>query len=417
MDIQREGAARKRLIRRIAFGVVGLVAVTAVTWGVSRLKPAAPEVERATVWMDTVKRGPMVREVSGLGSLVPEQILWIPATAGGRVERINVLPGAVVKADTVLVVLSNPELELTALDAEYAVKAAEASLKDQEMTFESLRLSQEVEVARTRSAARLAQLSAELAKARNKVGLNIELELQASLVNAADSADRQRLAEKQLQIQAASNTTQMAVRRADLDRLRAVAELKRTQIASLRVKPGTHGVLQEIALQVGQTVGTGSILAKVVQPEKLKAELRISETQAKDIQIGQKVRVDTRNGVIPGTVSRIDPSVREGTVTVDVRLEGELPQGARPDLSVDGTIELEHLENVIYVGRPATGQPNSTISLFKLEPGDKGASRVAVKLGRSSVSSIEVLDGLHPGDKVILSDMSQWDAQDRIRLN
>jgi len=417
MDIQREGAGRRRLIRNVAIGVLVAAVVVAITIVVSRLKPAAPPVERATVWTDTVKRGPMVREVSGLGSLVPEQILWIPAIMGGRVERINVLPGALVKAETVLLVLNNPELQLSALGAEYDVKSAEANLKNLEVQLESQRLSQQSALATVQSSYQQAHMQAAQNTALNKAGLLVDLQLQLSLSNEADWANRKKIEEQRMAIQSESIAAQIAVQRGLLDQLRAVAALKREQVASLRVRAGAEGVLQEVPVQVGQTAGAGTILAKVVQPQKLKAELKISETQAKDVQIGQKVKVDTRNGVIPGSVSRIDPSVREGTVTVDVRLEGALPPGARPDLSVDGTIELEHLDNVVYVGRPATGQPNSTISLFRLGPDGREASRVAVKLGRSSVSVIEVVEGLRPGDKVILSDMSQWDAQERVRLN
>jgi HlyD family secretion protein len=417
MDIAREGAARRRLIRNVVIGVVVVAVVVAISVVVSRLKPAAPTVERATVWTDTVKRGPMVREVSGLGSLVPEQILWIPAIIGGRVERVNVLPGALVKADTVLLVLNNPELQLSALGAEYDVKSAEANLKDLEVQLESDRLTRQSTLSTVQFAYQQAQLRAAQDTALNKAGLLVDLNLKLSLSNEADLANRKKIEEQRMAIQSDSIAAKMAVQRGLLDQLRAVAALKREQIASLHVKADASGVLQEVPVQVGQTVGAGTILAKVVQPQKLKAELKISETQAKDVQIGQKVKVDTRNGVIPGSVSRIDPSVREGTVTVDVKLEGALPQGARPDLSVDGTIELEHLDNVVYVGRPATGQPNSTISLFRLGPDGREASRVAVKLGRSSVSTIEVVEGLLPGDKVILSDMSQWDAQERVRLN
>jgi HlyD family secretion protein len=417
MDIAREGAARRRLIRNVVIGVVVAAVVVAISIVVSRLKPAAPTVERATVWTDTVKRGPMIREVSGLGSLVPEQILWIPATMGGRVERINVLPGALVKADTVLVVLNNPELQLSALGAEYDVKSAEANLKDLEVQLESQRLSQQSALASVQSSFQQAKMRAAQDTALNRAKLLTDLNLSVSLSNEADLANRTKIEEQRMAIQSDSIAARMAVQRGQLDQTRAVAALKREQVASLRVCAGVEGVLQEVPLTVGQTVGAGTILAKVVQPHRLKAELKISETQAKDVQIGQKVKVDTRNGVIAGTVSRIDPSVREGTVTVDVKLEGALPQGARPDLSVDGTIELEHLDNVVYVGRPATGQPNSTISLFRLGPDGREATRVAVKLGRSSVSTIEVVEGLRPGDKVILSDMSQWDAQERVRLN
>jgi len=336
---------------------------------------------------------------------------------GGRVERINELPGAVVKADSVILVLNNPELQLSALGAEFDVKSAEANLKDLEVQLESQRLSQESTLASVQSSYQQAKMRAAQDTALNRAKLLTDLNLNISLSNEADLANRKKIEEQRMAIQSDSIAARMAVQRGLLDQTRAVAALKREQVASLRVCAGADGVLQEVPLQVGQTVGAGTILAKVVQPQKLKAELKISETQAKDVQIGQKVKVDTRNGVIAGSVSRIDPSVREGTVTVDVKLEGALPPGARPDLSVDGTIELEHLDNVVYVGRPATGQPNSTISLFRLGPDGREASRVAVKLGRSSVSTIEVVEGLLPGDKVILSDMSQWEAQERVRLN
>jgi HlyD family secretion protein len=416
MDVPREGAARKKLIRRLAVGGFTLAVISLGTVWLSRIKPAAPDVERATVWLDTVKQGPMVREVRGLGSLVPEQILWIPATTDGRVEKLLVLPGAVVKANTALAVLTNPELELDKLDAEYAVKAAEARHKDLEVQLESQRVAQQADLAKIQSDYRQARLRSDRDNRLAEAGLMIELDRQISLAAAEQLENRQKVEKQRLDMATRSVDAQLAVQSAEIDRLRALAEMKRSQVAALRVLAGADGVLQEVPVQVGQRVGAGTILAKVVQPEKLKAELKIPETQAKDVQIGQKVSVDTRNGVIPGRVSRIDPSVRDGTVTVDVKLEGVLPAGARPDLSVDGTIELEHLENVIYVGRPATGQPAGTISLFRLGADGKEASRMSVKLGRASVSTIEVVEGLRPGDQVILSDMSQWDSYDRIRL-
>jgi len=417
MDVPRKGTARKRLIRRITFGSIVLAAIPLITVGLSRLKPAAPKVERSTVWTDTVKRGPMVREVRGLGTLVPEEILWIPAITDGRVERILVRPGAGVKADTILLVLKNPELEQAALDAEYQVKAAEARYKDLGVQLESQRLTQQAEVAKIASEYHQAELKADRDKALAKEGLLPDLDLKISVNTAEELSSRHRIEEKRLLIQSDSVEAQLAVQRAEIDKLQALAELKRSQIDALRVRAGAGGVLQELPVQVGQQVTAGFILAKVVQPERLKAELKIPETQAKDVQIGQKALVDTRNGVIPARVSRIDPAVRDGTVTVDAKLEGELPQGARPDLSVDGTIELEHLDDVVYVGRPAFGQPNSTISLFKLDADGNGAIRVQVKLGRASVNTIEIQEGLRPGDQVVLSEMSAWDAYDRIRLN
>ncbi len=416
MDVLRPGVARKKLIRRLTVGAVALVAVLLVSLGLSRLKPSAPEVERATVWLDTVKRGPMVREVRGLGSLVPEQILWIPATTDGRVEKLLVLPGAVLKADTVLMVLNNPELELAALNSEYEVKGAEARYRDTEVQLESQRLTQEADLARIQSDYRQASLRADRDNKRADAGLMIELDRQISVAAAEQLDNRRQVETKRLQMAAESRQAQLAVLRADIDKMRALAAMKRSQVAALQVRAGADGVLQEVSVQVGQRVSAGTILAKVVQPERLKAELKIPETQAKDVQIGQKVRVDTRNGVISGSVSRIDPAVRGGTVTVDVGLEGSLPAGARPDLSVDGTIELEHLRDIVYVGRPASGQPEGTIGLFRLSPDGKEASRVTVRLGRASVSTVEVVEGLRPGDRVILSDMPRWDSFDRIRI-
>jgi len=416
MDVPREGAARKRLIKRIVLGGIALAVIAGVSLGLSRLKPAAPHVERSVVWMDTVKRGPMVREVRGLGSLVPEQILWIPAASDGRVEKTPMLAGAVVRADTVLVVLSNPELELAALDAEYAVKGAEARYKDLQLQMESQRLTQEADLVKLQSDYRQAKLRAERDNQLAAAGLMIDLDRQISVAAAEQLDNRQQVEKRRLDMSSRSIDAQLAVLRADIDKLRALAQLKRDQVAALQVRAGVAGVLQEVSVQVGQRVGPGFILAKVVQPERLKAELKIPETQAKDLQIGQQAVIDTRNGFIPGRVSRIDPSVREGNVTVDVRLEGALPQGARPDLSVDGTIELERLDDVVYVGRPAFGQPSSTLSLFRFDPESKEASRVSVKLGRASVSTIEVVEGLRTGDQVILSDMTQYDSVNRIRI-
>ena len=415
MDIPRRSASRNRLIRRLVTAVVVLAVIVLTTVGLSRLKPAAPSVERSTVWMDTVKRGPMLRQVRGLGTLVPQEILWIPAVNEGRVVRILVRPGARVTAETVLLVLSNPELELAALEAEYQVKAAEAQYQDLKVQLESQHLAQEAEVARLQSEYHQAKLRADRDELLTKEELLPEIDLKLSTTAAEELANRHRIEQKKLAIQARSVEAQLAVQRAEIDRLRALSELKRTQVEDLKVRAGASGVLQELELEVGQQVTAGTILAKVVQPSRLKAELKIAETQAKDIQIGQKAVIDTRNGVIPGAVSRIDPAVREGTVTVDVKLEGALPQGARPDLSVDGTIE--RLDDVLYVGRPAFGQPDSLVGLFRLGPERKEAIRTQVKLGRSSVNTIEIVEGLQVGDQVILSDMSNWDAYDRVRLH
>jgi HlyD family secretion protein len=411
------------MIRRIIYATVVLCAIPLITYGLSRLKPAAPPVERGSVWVDTVKRGPMLRQVRGLGTLVPEEVLWIPAQQGGRVERIFVRPGTVVTADTILIALSNPEVELAATNADWQVKAAEASLKDLRVKLESQRLDQEAAAARVASEYATAKLNAEVEAKLGAEGLTSEVRVKTTKAVADELSNRATIERKKADISAESIEAQIAAQQVNIERLRADVELKRKQLAMLTVRAGVHGVLQQLGatpqtpVEVGHQVTIGTILAKVAQPSKLKAELKIAETQAKDIMIGQIAQIDTRNGIIQGRVSRIDPAVQNGTVTVDVRLEGELPQGARPDLSVDGTVELERLDDVVYVGRPVFGQPHSTITLFRLEPDEREATRVQVKLGRSSVNTIEVVDGLKVGDQVILSDMTAQDAHDRIRLN
>ena len=417
MDIPRKEAARKKRIRQIVIGLVLLAAAAGVSWGLSRLKPAAPSVERATVWLDTVKRGPMLRQVRGLGTLVPEEILWIPATTDGRVEQQLALPGILVKPDTVLIVLSNPELQQATVDAEWKLRAAEAELANLKVKLESDRLTQEAAAATVESEANKSKLTADRDVELNKLGLEADLVAKTSVATAQDWANRTRIEKKRLEINPEAIKAQIAVQQAAVEQFRALWELKKSQVEALRVRAGVNGVLQQVPVEVGQRVAVGTNLARVVQPEKLKAELKIPETQAKDVAMGQKAEVDTRNGIIQGRVSRIDPAAKDGTVTVDVKLEGPLPQGARPDLSVDGTIEIEKLTDVLYVGRPTFGQPNSQVTLFKLDPDGKGATRTQVKLGRSSVNTIEILEGLRVGDQVVLSDMSAQDAYDRIRLN
>jgi HlyD family secretion protein len=412
------------MIRRITIGVIVAIAIPAITWGVMRLKPAAPTVERATVWVDSVKRGPMVRQVRGLGTLIPEDILWIAAQTDGRVEQIMVRAGsqAQVKPDTVILKLSNPELQLALSDAEWQVKAAEANLTDLRVKLEQTRLDQKSNAAKVQSEYVKAKLEADLEQKLGSNGLTSELKMKLTRATADELGNRYEIEKKRVEISGESMEAQMAAQQVQVAKLRAAWELKKDQVAQLYVRAGTVGVLQQLGanpltpIEVGQRVTTGTILAKVVQPWKLKAELKIAETQAKDITIGQIASIDTRNGVVPGKVSRIGPAVQNGTVTVDVRLEGELPQGARPDLSVDGTVELERLNDVLYVGRPVIGQPNSMVGLFKLDPQTKEANRTTVRLGRSSVNTIEVLDGLKVGDQVILSDMSAWDAHNRIEL-
>ena len=417
MDIQREGVARKKKIRRAIYAGAGLFAILLITLALSRLEPAAPSVKRATVWMDVVKRGSMLRQVRGPGTLVPVEIRWIAARTNGRVERILTLPGVIVEADTVLIEMSNPELEQTALDAEYQLRAAEASLEDLKVRLQSQLLNQRATAASVQAEFSQAKLQAEADQDLHNQGLIGDLTLKLSQVTADELVTRNELEQERLKIASDSVQAQLAAENARVEQVRALYTLRKNQVSALKVRAGIAGVLQQMPMEVGQEVTPGTTLAKVAQPEKLKAELRIAETQAKDIEIGQKASIDTRNGVIEGEVMRVDPAVLEGTVTVDVALVGELPKGARPDLSVDGTIEIERLENVLYVGRPAYGQANSTIGLFKLLEDGETAVRVQVRLGKSSVNTIELMEGLLEGDQVILSDTSAWDAYDRIRLN
>jgi len=417
LDIERLSQAKAKRTRRIIYIVTGLAAITLVTAGLSRLKPAAPGVDRATVWVDTVKRGPLVRQVRGTGTLVPEEVRWIPAGTEGRIERVLVQPGAIVMADTVLLEMSNPELELSARDAEWQVRGAEAELAKLKISLESQLLDQKAEAARVQADFHQARLQAEADEALAKDGLVSSLSLKVSRVRAQELSTRQELEQKRLEIAADSAEAELAVQRSRLEQVRALAALRRSQLEALRVRPGVEGVLQQLPVEVGQRVSAGVTLAKVVQPGRLKAELRIAETQAKDILIGQPATIDTRNGIVAGRVSRIDPAVENGTVTVDVQLTEALPKGARPDLSVDGAIELERLADVLYVGRPAYGQENSLVGLFRIESDGAEASRVQVRLGRSSVNTIEIVEGLAAGDQVVLSDVSAWDAFDRIRLN
>jgi HlyD family secretion protein len=417
MDIPREGLARKRQIRRVLYSLGGLVAILLISLGLSRLKPAAPSVERTTLWPGIVRRGGMLRQVHGLGTLVPEDIRWIPAASEGRIERILGLPGKIVKADTILLELSNPEMELATLNAEWQVKAAEAEYTDLRVKLESERLDQQAATAKVQAEYHQAKLRADRNELLAKDGLFPEVDLKLSQVMAEELANRYGLEQKRLDISSESIEAQLAVQRTQVEQLRAQYQLKKEQLNALKVRAGVDGVLQQLPVQVGQRVTPGTNLARVADPRRLKAEIKIPETQAKDILIGQPATVDTRNGIIPGRVIRIDPASQNGTVTVEVAIEGELPNGARPDLCVDGTVELEHLNNVLYVDRPAFGQEKSTITLFRLVDEGKGAVRVQVKLGRSSVNTIEILEGLKVGDQVILSDMSAWDAYDRIRLN
>lgn len=413
MDIPRQKKPNRR--RPIYIGV-GIGAVVLVTVALTRLEPAAPTVDRATIWVDTVRHGQMLRQVRGPGNLVPEQIRYITTLTPGRVERILARPGTEVTHDAVLMELSNPDVHIQALQAEQQLTAAEAQLVKLRMDLENQRLSQEAVVATVRSEYEEAQRQLKTHEALAAKGLGAPMELNAARDRALELATRLEIEQKRLDLLAGSIDAQLDVQRQQVRRLRAIAEFQRDQVASMTVRAGADGVLKELSLEVGQWVMPGMNLAVVVQPGRLKGVLRIPETQAKDVVLGLPATIDTRNGLVSGRVMRIDPAVQNGTVAVDIELEGQLPPGARPDLSVDGTIEVERLDEILYVGRPAYGQAESTVGLFKLEADGKTAVRIPVRLGRSSVNTIEIVDGLQEGDVVILSDMSQWDAHDRVRL-
>ena len=417
VDIARKPKTRQRLILRIFYTVIILSAICGISWYVSQLEPADPSVDRATVWIDTVKHGPMLRQVRGLGKLVPEEIRWVTSETNGRVEKKLLEAGAHVSPNTILLELSNPQLELETLNAEWDLKAEESSYADMEVKLERDQLIQAADMARLESDYEQASLRYEANSLLHKDGLFSSLDLKRDEANVLQLANRLEIEKQLLEINPKSVAAQLAERQTRIDQRNAQYSLKKSQLDQLKVRAGVAGVLQLLSAEVGERVGSGANLAQVANPNKLKAELNIAETQVKDIQIGQEVSIDTRNGIIPGKVSRIDPAVINGTVTVDVRLEGDLPKDARPDLSVDGTIVLERLDDVIYVGRPVQGQADSQVGLFKLDPDGNRAVRITVKLGRSSVSTIEVKEGLEPGDQVILSDMTAQDGFDSIRLN
>jgi len=419
MDIARPEFKQQKRRRQIIWVGAGIVLLIGLTIGVSRLKPAAPVVERSTVWTDTVKRGSMLRQVRGLGSLVPSQEFTrqIPAETEATIVRIRMLPGSQVSADTVLLEMSNPQVEQAALDAKLQLKAVEAGYQSLRVKLQSDLMNQKAGAATVTADYSQAKLQSETDKALYDLGVISGLAYKNSKSKADELTTRNNIEDERLSINQKAIESQMSEQQAKVDEIRALAELKQKQLDALKVRPGIEGVLVELPLQVGQHVLPGAMLAKIVQPDHLIAELKVAETQARDVQIGQPALVDTHNGTASGTVTRVDPAVQNGTVTVDVKLTGELPKGARPDLSVDGTIDLEHLDDVLYVGRPAFGQENSTITLFKLDSEGKGAVRVPVKVGRASVNSIQILEGLHEGDAVILSDMSRSDNTDRIRLD
>src|SRR6202453_696569 len=419
MDIARPDLKLQKRRRQIVLAGIAAVVVVLATIGVSRLRPAAPSVERGTVWTDTVKRGPMLRQVRGLGSLIPSQesVRQIPAETEATVVRIRILPGSQVKADSILLEMSNPQTEQAALDAQLQLKAAEAEYQSQRVTLESNLMNEKAGAATVNADYSQAQRQADTDKALYDLGVISGLAYKSSKEKADELTTRNDLENQRLTANQRAIESQMAEQQAKVDEMRTLAQLKQKQLDALKVRSGIDGVLVDLPLQVGQHVLPGTMLAKVVEPDHLMATLKVAETQARDVQIGEPASVDTHNGVIAGTVMRVDPAVQNGTVTVDVKLTGELPKGARPDLSVDGTIDLEHLDAVFYLGRPAFGQETTRFSLFKLDSDGKGAVRVPVKVGRASVNSIQILEGLRAGDTVILSDMSRSDNTDRVRLD
>jgi HlyD family secretion protein len=417
MDVARpQSVARNKKIKRIFAGVVVIIVAAGVTVGLSRMRPAAPSVDRATVWIDTVKRGEMLRQVRGIGTLVPEEVRWIPANTDGIIEERRVRAGDVVRPDTILLVMSNPDVRQRAADAELQLKGAEADLASLRATLQNEVLNQQALQSNYEAEHNKAKLDFEANQELAKDGLIADLILRKSQVTVQELASKIQTEKKKVDGLAKSAEARLGAQQARVDQLMVAFELRRKQLDELNVRAGVAGVVQQVPVEAGQRVAPGTILAKVAEPGRLKAELQIAETQVKDIVLGQPASIDTRVGIIPGQVIRIDPAAVNGTVKIDVQLDGEYPKGVRPDLSVDGTIDIERLSDVLYVGRPAYGQADSTVGIFKLTP-DGEANRLQVRLGRSSVNQIEIREGLNEGDQVVLSDMSAWDAYDRVRLN
>ena len=416
MDIQRPSNARAKKIRRIIYGTLALLLVGGVTYGLSKLRPAAPSVDANTIWSDAVKRGPMVRDVRGLGTLVPEDIRWIPAQTDAHVDKWVLRPPAIVHPNSVIMELSDPTVQKDFLDAEYQLRGAQADYESLKVQVNSDLMSQKATEASVRSDYEQAKINHDVKAKLVKEGLEPEMNERITRVQEEQLAIRLQLETERTKVATDSGNAKLAAQQAKVEQMKALYELKQSQVDALHVRAGIDGVLQLLSVDVGQHVTPGLNLARVADPKKLRAEVKIAETQAKDVLPGQKATIDTRNGIVNGHVSRVDPSVINGTVTVDVTIDDPLPAGARPDLSVDGTIILENLKDVLYVGRPVHGQADSTIGLFRIDPDGAEAQRVQVKLGRSSVNTIEIQEGLKIGDKVILSDMSAWDQYDRIRL-
>jgi HlyD family secretion protein len=413
MDIARAPRSKGR---RYAVGIAIALVLFIATVGVARLKPAEQSVDRRTLIIDSVRRGDMVREVRGPGTLVPEQIRWISAVTSARVDRIVAQPGQPVQANTVLLEMSNPDVQIEALQAEQALSEAQSRLAELRVQLEGSRLSQEGTVATVRSqnlSATQQRVAADTLFAQKLIS---RFDYNNTRANAEEVGTRLRLEQQRLGLITESVQSQLDAQRRQIERLQAIAAFQRNRVQTLVVRAGEQGVLQELPLQPGQWVNAGTTIGKVVQPGKLKAVLRIAETQAKDVAIGQAALIDTRNGIVKGHVSRIDPAAQGGTVSIDISLDGALPAGARPDLNIDGTIQLERLKNIVYTGRPTMAQDNAVIGLFRLDPDGKAASRVQVRLGRISANSVEVVQGLVPGDRVVLSDVSLPDNTERIRI-
>jgi HlyD family secretion protein len=416
MDIARPDFARKKKIRLIIYGAVALISLPALIFGFSRLKPAAPVVDRSTIWLDTVKRGEMLREVRGLGTLVPVDIRWIPAQTSARVDKVVLQSGAKVKPDSVILELSDPQLQHDEVDAEYAYKAAQADLANLKVQLANSLMAQKSAAADIESQYQQAKLQADVDKQLFEQKIQSEVISKKSTVAAEQLGIKEQLVQEQVKIADEAAKAQIAAQQAHLDQQRVLYELKKSEVDALHLRAGLAGTISAVSVDVGQQVAPGTNLVRVADTSRLKATIQIQETQAKDVAIGQKASIDTHNGTAEGHVTRVDAAVVNGTVAVDVSFDGKQPADARPDLSVDGTIELERLPNILYVGRPVQGQQKSTVGLFKMLDGGKEAVRVSVELGRSSVTTIEVLRGLQEGNQVILSDMSAWDAYDRVRL-
>jgi HlyD family secretion protein len=416
MDIVRTGVAEKKRRNRWLMAAAGAVVVVAVTAAVASLEPAAPSVDRDTVWIGTVERGTFERKVRGHGTLVPEDLRWVQAQTTGRVEAVHVEPGHRVAADDVILELSNPEVERAAVDAENALRRAQAELESLRVTLISSELDQKAQAAAVDAEYTRASLQAEANGELFEKGLISDIQLRSSVAVAEALATRQEIESQRLAMTAEANRALLAAKRAELEQQRALHKLRSEQLQALAVRAGIDGVVQEVPVEIGQQVASGTMLARVAEPTRLKAELRVPATRARDVRQGQSVRVDTRNGLVDGTVARVDPSVQEGSVMIEVRLDGALPDGARPDMAVDGAVRIERLSDVLFVGRPVQSQENATVGLYRLDDDGRHAVRVRVELGNASVDTIEIVEGLREGDRVILSDTSRWDDFERIRL-